>query len=76
MMIVRGVCMKVSKHVYLPPSLVDEINRVVRNYGPALGVRSFSEATEKALRLWLVSIKKNEEVIKKRMKDMGYHFEE
>jgi len=64
--------MKVSKHIYLSPDLIDEINKVVEDYGPTLGVRNFSEATERALRFWLVYIRRNEEKLKRMMKSMGY----
>jgi len=64
--------MKVSKHVYLSPDLIDEISKVVEDYGPALGVRNFSEATERALRLWLAYVRRNEEELKRMMERMGY----
>ena len=52
--------------------LIDEINKVVEDYGPALGVRNFSEATERALRLWLAYVRRNEEKLKRMMESMRY----
>ena len=44
----------------------------MEDYGPALGVRNFSEATERALRLWLAYVRRNEEKLKRMMESMRY----
>ena len=64
--------MKVSKHVYLHPDLIEEVNRVIEKYGPVLRIRNFSEATEDALRKWVAWIRRNEDRLRRMLEEMGY----
>jgi len=68
----RWVDEGLKKQVYLPPDLIEKVNRIIEKYGPVLRIRSFSEATEDALRKWVVWIKKNEDVLRGKAEELGY----
>ena len=55
-----------------PEDLIKEVQEIIEKYSKVFGIKNFSEAVEYTLRKFVIYVRKNEEEIRRRLKEVEY----